>query len=130
MEQIQIINIPLCKSLIALQSAKLSPRKKETIEKKFIEQYNKRHGIPKGLELKSIQDIIKDPCTILENIHKEVIGAVPFFKALKEVFGPGGVFSLKDLSEEQKTDLHEALQQSDVLFINNLSQLPSYWDGL
>jgi hypothetical protein len=127
LEQIQNINIPLCKSLIALQSAKLSPRKKETIEKKFIEQYNKRHGIPKGLELKSIQDIIKDPCTILENIHKEVIGAVPFFKALKEVFGPGGVFPLENLSEEQKSSLLIGLSSYTNSTISDLSQLPSYW---
>lgn len=130
MKQIQNINIPLYKSFIALQKANLSPRKREAIEKKFIEQYNARHPAQEGRpKLESIQDITKDPRTILNDIHGNFPDAKRFFKALKEVFGPEGVFPLGSLSEEQKDSLLITLKSFNTSTISDLSQLPLYWDG-
>lgn len=127
--QIQNNKLPMYEKLIALQTqtSKLPPREKEAIENEFIKQINQDRTLAREGSLGSIQDIINKPGIIVKSIRNDTIDRMVFFKTTKRFFGPGGPFPLESLSEDQKTDLLEALNQSEVVFIEDLSQLPGFW---
>ena len=127
LKQIQNNNLPMHEKLKVLQTSNLYSSEKEAIKNEFIKKINYDRALAGEESLGSIQDIIDKPGIIVNSIRNNTTDLMLFLDTTKKFFGPDGFFPLESLSEAQKTNLFEALQQSDVLSIRDLSQLPLIW---